>query len=362
MRPQVLDVLFRRDSWLAATLDAIEKKEIASSEIDAIRRQRLLEHKDPAIRKRVAKLFAGSINADRQKVIDSYQSVLTMKGDPVRGAQLFAKNCSVYHKLGAVGNVVGPDLASLGDRSPQAMLNAVLDPNRAVEARYVNYRAVTKDGKTFTGVLASETGNSITLLGPDGKPSVILRGDIDELSSTGKSVMPEGIEKEIKPEDMADLFAHVGGAAPPKRKIFDGNKPEVVKAGQDGALILSAATSEIYGKSLVLEKKYGNLGYWSADDDHAIWTVEVPRTGTYAVWIDWACDKNSAGKKLNIKAGANQLTSTVASTGGWDNYRQEKIGEILLSAGRQRIMCRPGNGLIASPLLDLKSIKLVPGE
>ena len=41
----------------------------------------------------------------------------------------------------------------------------------------------------------------------EGAAETILRGDIDELSSTGKSIMPEGLEKQISPQEMADLLA-----------------------------------------------------------------------------------------------------------------------------------------------------------
>ncbi|HTU23017.1 MAG TPA: PVC-type heme-binding CxxCH protein, partial [Gemmataceae bacterium] len=209
LRQQVLTALASRDAWLSALLEAIEHKRIAPAEIDAIRRQRLLEHRSAEVRRRATKLFADTINTDRQKVIDAYQPVLTLTGDAKHGAEVFRKNCAVCHQLGGVGNTVGPDLASIGDKSPQALLIAILDPNRAVESRYVGYTATTKSGRTFTGVLAAETGNSITLIGSDGKKNVILRGDLDELTSTGKSAMPEGLEKEIKPQDLADLIAHI---------------------------------------------------------------------------------------------------------------------------------------------------------
>jgi putative heme-binding domain-containing protein len=130
-----------------------------------------------------------------------------LKGDVRRGKQLFSKNCAACHRLGEVGHEVGPDLASVGDKSPQGLLVAILDPNRAVEARYINYTATTKNGLTFTGVLANESGNSITLIEPEGKKRVILRADLDELYSSNKSVMPEGLEKDLKAQDLADLIA-----------------------------------------------------------------------------------------------------------------------------------------------------------
>ncbi len=359
-RQQVLLVLVGRDKWLSSLLDALEDKQIAPNEIDAVLRQRLLSHRSGEVRKRATKQFTDAIHADRQKIIESYRSALTATGDAARGAELFRKHCSACHQLGGIGNAVGPDLASLGDKSPPALLIAILDPNRAVEARYVGYSATTKGGRTFGGVLAAETGNSITLVGSDGKKVVLLRSDLDELSSSGKSAMPEGLEKEIKPRDMADLIAHLRSQGPqPKRKEYPGNKPIVVRAAADGSLLLSAANCAIYGPTIVLEEKYGNLGYWTSPDDRAVWTVEVAKPGRYAVRLDWACPPDTAGKSFLLQAGLNQTTGKVESTGSWDVYRQAKVGEIVLTAGPQRITFRSA-GKIYHPLLDLKFVQLIP--
>jgi putative membrane-bound dehydrogenase-like protein len=359
-RQQVLGVLVSRDKWLSAVLDAIESKQIAPAEIDVVLRQRLLAHRSADVRRRATKLFADAINSDRQKVIDAYQSVLTLSGDAKHGAEVFKKTCAACHQLSGVGNAVGPDLASLGDKSPTSLLIAILDPNRAVEARYVGYTATTKGGRTFTGVLAAETGNSITLVSTDGTKNVILRSDLDELISSGKSAMPEGLEKEIKPQDMADLIAHVGSQGPqPKRKVFAGNKPELVRPADDGSLLLTAANCEIYGPTVVVEEKYSNLGFWSSTDDRAVWTIETARPGRYAVWLDWACDPETAGKRFLLQAGLNQTTGKVDSTGNWDTYRRAKVGEIVLGAGRQQVTFRSAHRIF-HPFIDLKSVKLVP--
>ena len=85
-------------------------------------------------------------------------------------------------------------------------MTAILDPNRAVESRYINYTATTKSRPRVTGILASETSTSITLVGADGKKHQLLRNELDELASSGKSLMPEGLEKDLSPQDMADII------------------------------------------------------------------------------------------------------------------------------------------------------------
>jgi putative heme-binding domain-containing protein len=280
----------------------------------------------------------------------------------VRGKQIFAKTCAACHKFDGVGNVVGPDLASLGDKSPQSLLIALLDPNRAVEARYVSYVAATKNGLTFTGVLTSETGTSITLTGQDGKPQTILRTDLEELRSTGKSLMPEGLEKDLQASDIADVIAHLRGpSAPRQRRTLEGNQPAVVKPDTEGALHLLSTNCEIFGSTIVLEKLYGNLGYWSSEDDQAVWQVEVPKAETYTVWLHWACANDSAGNTLLLSSGASQLTNKVGGTGKWDIYRWAKVGEIALAAGKQEVSLQAA-GKIKGALIDLKAIRLTPVE
>jgi putative heme-binding domain-containing protein len=213
LRAAALDGLLARPDRAGLLLDAVESKAVLITEIDAPRRQRLLQFPDKTVRTRAAALFADTINPNRQKVIDAFADSLTLKGDPKPGQALFAKACATCHRLGdpPLGNPVGPDLASVGDKSPQGLLIAILDPNRAVEPRYINYIVSTSDDQTLTGMLASESATSITLLGPDGKQQVLRRQDLKDLRSSNSSLMPEGLEAGLKVQDMADLITFVRG-------------------------------------------------------------------------------------------------------------------------------------------------------
>src|SRR5262249_13947115 len=99
LRSRLLDVLLAQKDGTIAVLEALENQQILPFEIDAARRQRLLEHKDQTIRARAAKLLAGSVDPDRRKVVDSYRPALKLAGDATRGAKVFAKNCAACHKL-----------------------------------------------------------------------------------------------------------------------------------------------------------------------------------------------------------------------------------------------------------------------
>ncbi|HEX4132781.1 MAG TPA: PVC-type heme-binding CxxCH protein [Pirellulales bacterium] len=359
VRGQVLDALLARPLSTNALLDAIERGEIQPAEIDAARVERLVESKDATVAKRAAALLAAARNTDRAKVVEQYRDVLALSGDAAHGAEVFNRRCSACHKLGNVGHAVGPDLTALTDKSPAALLVAVLDPNRAVEAKFINYTAITTDGLVYTGMLAAESGTGVTLLAAEGKEIPLARADLEELASSTKSLMPEGLEKDLSRQDLADVFALLGRSALP-RKEFAGNRPAVVKPeALRGEFYLMPQQAEIYGPTLELESRYDNLGFWRSEADHAVWTIDVSRPGPYEASFEYACGDDSAGNTWQLTVDGNRLTGTVVGTHTWDEYRVQLAGRIALAAGLHRIDFRAG-GKIHGALLDLKTVRLRP--
>jgi putative heme-binding domain-containing protein len=255
---------------------------------------------------------------------------------------------------------VGPDLAALDDRSPEGLLTAIFDPSRAFEAKFTEYTVHMADGRVKTGMIATETAGAIMLRRQQGEQDVILRADIEAMAASGKSLMPEGLEKDLTPHDLSDLLAYLNVNAPqPKPKALEGNRPEVVAPGDEGTLVLKAASAEVYGDRLTFEPRYGNLGFWQADNDRAAWRFETPRAGRYEVWFDWACDDPTAGQRLIVRAGEATFSYRVAGTGSWDNYRRARVGGFTLPAGAGRLEIRP-EGPLRGPLLDLRTVELRP--
>jgi len=81
-----------------------------------------------------------------------------------------------------------------------------------VEARYVNYTAVTRSEREMSRILTAETPSSVTLRSAGGTEETVLRSDLQELSSSGLSLMPEGFEKVMSKQQLADLMAFLTGA------------------------------------------------------------------------------------------------------------------------------------------------------
>jgi putative heme-binding domain-containing protein len=206
--------LVGREAWTDRLLAAVEGGKVPAAQLDAAARQRLLRAGNPGLRARAEKLFAAGTSPDRAKVIDRYLKELSAKADPDRGRQVFRRTCAACHRLEDHGFAVGPDLMTTTDKPADWFLTAILDPNRAVEDRYVEYLARTEDGRTVTGLLAAETGVGITLRGAEGKETTIPRRDLESLASTGRSPMPDGLEKDIPPPAMADLLAYIASLRP----------------------------------------------------------------------------------------------------------------------------------------------------
>ena len=164
-----------------------------------------------SLRARAEAVFAHQARP-RQAVVDSFRPALKEKGDAASGATVFKKVCASCHRLGKEGVEVGPDLATLTDKSPEALLIAILDPNRAFETKYTGFTIATVDGRVLNGLVANESATAVTLRRQDGKEDVLLRSQIEEMAASGQSLMPEGMEKDLKPRDLADLIAFLASS------------------------------------------------------------------------------------------------------------------------------------------------------
>jgi putative heme-binding domain-containing protein len=211
VRAEIINTLLSRPEWINALLDAIEAGSVAATDVPLARRNLLLRNANAAIKDRAQKLFAREAAGPREAVLKEYQAALSLAGDAARGKLVFQRECKQCHRVGDEGQDVGPSLATVRHRGPDEILLHVLDHNREVGPNFVEYVVVLTDGKTATGLIASETPTSLTLRRAEGATETILRREIDEISSTGKSLMPEGVEKKIPVAEMADLIAFLRG-------------------------------------------------------------------------------------------------------------------------------------------------------
>lgn len=87
------------------------------------------------------------------------------------------------------------------------LLTAIFDPNAAVEARYQVQRVTTKGGAEIIGLVVAETANNLTMRTPGDVEQTVLRSDLKERAPLGRSLMPDGLEAALEPQDVADVIA-----------------------------------------------------------------------------------------------------------------------------------------------------------
>jgi putative membrane-bound dehydrogenase-like protein len=210
-RLAIIQTLLSRDEWTAKLLDAIAAGTVAPGDVPLASRQALSRHANAELRQRAAELLPARPSGDRVAIVAKYQSVATLHPDGAKGAAVFANVCSTCHSYLGRGHDLGPNLSSFRDKAAQDWVTAILDPNAAIEPRFTLYELKTKDGRALAGVITSETATSLVLGLPGGVRETLLRSDLAEIRASNLSLMPEGLEAALTPQDIADLIAFIKG-------------------------------------------------------------------------------------------------------------------------------------------------------
>jgi uncharacterized protein len=202
-------LLLGRADWTEALVNGAEQGKVQLSELSLDQKQSLAAHPNKAIAESAKKLMAtggGLPDADRQKVIDELAKVVLHKGDATKGKEIFKTNCAKCHMHSGEGAKIGPDLTGMAAHPKSELLIHIFDPSRSVEGNFRQYTVITNDGQVKVGLLSSETKTSIEVLDSEAKVTAIQRDNIKKLVASTKSLMPEGFEKQIPQEGIADLL------------------------------------------------------------------------------------------------------------------------------------------------------------
>ena len=204
-RSAALAALLSREAWAIELLEYL--KSGASVPLDAAQKAQLKNHPAQSVKDFAAQVFAGL--SSRQQVIAQFQPALKLAGDVKRGHDVYFTRCIGCHQRDGQGNQIGPDLVSVVNHPPEKILTNILDPSADVQPGFDACLCALADGTTLYGLITSETGNSVTFKFIDGTTRLVSRREIKSIKSTGISLMPEGLEAGLEPQEMADLIAYV---------------------------------------------------------------------------------------------------------------------------------------------------------
>jgi putative heme-binding domain-containing protein len=200
-------------------LSAIEGGVISVNELSAAARQQLLHSGSRSMMVRAQRLIesTGGGAVEKQRLVERYLADFAVgetadegsEGEPHDGATLFAKHCGACHTPDDQGRTIGPSLANLTDRRDRSIVESVLDPNRAVEPRFQSYLIRTEDDELLVGGIENELAETITLARADGTRILVDRRRIAEMKNSGLSLMPEGFETLLTPQQLRAVVRHI---------------------------------------------------------------------------------------------------------------------------------------------------------
>ncbi|HEY2147326.1 MAG TPA: dehydrogenase, partial [Pirellulales bacterium] len=199
LQPKAIELLTQRPEWAKPLLEAIGRQEIPASALNVNQVQRLLASRDKELVALVSAKW-GAVrserNPEREKVVANVRKLIEEKhGDAAAGQLVFKKVCAKCHKIYGEGQDVGPDITSNGRASFDQLLSNVLDPSLVIGAGYQARLVITTDGRSLTGLLAEDSLQRIVLKEQGGKLDTIPRSEVDSITVSKLSLMPEGLEK-----------------------------------------------------------------------------------------------------------------------------------------------------------------------
>lgn len=208
IRRQAIDTLLSDLRYHKCILDGIENQTVTLGELnlDLEQRRTLLRWSTPFITARAKKIFPDEEYLNRKAAVTDWLEKLPEQGDSAKGKITFTALCSVCHQAAGIGFQVGPDLTSVSHRSIEDLATHILDPNMAINPKYVSTTAATRGGQRYTGILVAEDEASITLLLPAALRQKIPRSEIKSLRTEPRSLMPEGLEAAMEPQDLRNLI------------------------------------------------------------------------------------------------------------------------------------------------------------
>jgi putative membrane-bound dehydrogenase-like protein len=219
LKPRAIELLTQRPGWSLALLKAIGAHKVDAAALNVNQVRKLLASKDPELVAQVKSQW-GTVregrNPEREEVASAMRSLLRKTpGDAFAGIEVFKRVCAQCHKIYGEGQDVGPEITSNGRASYEQLVSNVFDPSLVIGASYQGTTVATRDGRVLTGLLTEESPERVVLKTQGAKLETIPRTDVEALKQSPLSLMPEDLEKQLKPQELADLFAFITLDKPP---------------------------------------------------------------------------------------------------------------------------------------------------
>ncbi|HEV7221337.1 MAG TPA: hypothetical protein VGN42_01455, partial [Pirellulales bacterium] len=164
----------------------------------------------PSVQEQAEKLYARlDVGLAEQKARLEELLASLPEGDVRRGQAVFNSvkaACASCHAIGYLGGRLGPDLTRIGQvRAERDLLEAIVYPSASLVRSFEPIVVSTQDGQTFMGLLRDDGADEIVLAKGPTEEFRIARDNIDEILPSAISIMPQGLDRQISPQELSDL-------------------------------------------------------------------------------------------------------------------------------------------------------------
>jgi putative membrane-bound dehydrogenase-like protein len=213
LRARASEVLLSRRAWAKAFLQEIDAGHFDAKEIPTERLRVVALHGDRSlddlVRKHWGNIRPGTAEEKLAEMRRLSNDLRAGDGDPATGRELFRKHCATCHQLFGEGISVGPDLTHANRKDSDHLLASIVDPSAVIRKEYLAYNVQTTDGRSLTGLIVEETPQAMILLDAKNQRTKIVRERIESVQESPVSLMPENLLKELKPQELRDLFRYL---------------------------------------------------------------------------------------------------------------------------------------------------------
>jgi putative membrane-bound dehydrogenase-like protein len=213
LRARTAELLLGRKAWARAFLREIDAGRFPAREVSAEQLRVVALHKDPSlddlVRKHWGKIGPGTPEEKLAEMRRLSNDLRAGAGNPAAGREQFRKHCATCHKLFGDGESIGPDLTHANRKDRDYLLASTVDPSAVIRKEYLAYNVQTTDGRALTGIIAEQSPSAVTLLDGKNQRTTVARDKIDSIQESPVSLMPEGLLKELKPQELRDLFSYL---------------------------------------------------------------------------------------------------------------------------------------------------------